>query len=83
MSIDNATDRVKAFLGQFVANTDITPDLNLFTSGLINSLFALQLVLFIEKEFGIEITNEDMDLKNFCSLNAISSFVSYKKTAAE
>jgi methoxymalonate biosynthesis acyl carrier protein len=47
----------------------------IFASGLVNSLFAMQLVLFVEKEFGIQIENEDLELENFQSVKAISQLV--------
>jgi methoxymalonate biosynthesis acyl carrier protein len=38
----------------------------------------MQLVLFVEKEFGIQIENEDLELHNFQSVNAISQLVARK-----
>jgi acyl carrier protein len=29
----------------------------------------------VEEEFGIQVTNEDLDVKNFQSLNAVTEFV--------
>lgn len=78
MSTDDIMVQVREFLGQFIKKTDIDADQNLFTSGLVNSLFAMQLVLFIEKEFGIQIANEDLDFENFKSLKAITSFIQNK-----
>lgn len=74
--------RVRDFLGQFISNTDVDPDENLFASGVVNSLFAMQLVLFVEKEFGIQVANEDLDIENFKSLNAIVGFIGSKSDAA-
>ena len=78
MHTDDILHRVKGFLGQFIKDTDIDPDLNLFTSGTLNSLFAMQLVLFVEKEFKIQVSNEDLDLENFKSLNTITRFIRSK-----
>ena len=38
----------------------------------------MQLVLFVEKEFGIQVANEDLDIENFKSLNAIVGFIENK-----
>ena len=35
----------------------------------------MQLVLFVEKEFGIAIENEDLDIDNFRSIQAITELV--------
>lgn len=78
MSTEGIMSQVREFLGQVISDTDIDPDHNLFTSGLVNSLFAMQLVLFVEKEFGIQVANEDLDFENFKSLNAIVGFVENK-----
>jgi methoxymalonate biosynthesis acyl carrier protein len=70
-------ENILAFLGRYV-KTKVEDDLNLFSSGLVNSLFAMQLVLYVEKQFKIKVENEDLDLKNFNSVNAISDFVCRK-----
>jgi acyl carrier protein len=82
MSAEAIMSKVREFLGQFISNTDINPDDNLFTSGLVSSLFAMQLVLYVEKEFGIQVANEDLDFENFKSLNAIVGFIENKSGAA-
>jgi acyl carrier protein len=46
----------------------------------VNSLFAVQLMNFIEKKFAIEMDVDDLDIENFKSLNATASFVA-RKTA--
>ena len=79
MSEETIMTKILEFLGQFIRDTDIDADLNLFESGLVNSLFAMQLLLFVEQEFGIEVTNEDLDYKNFHTLNAITAFVIRKE----
>lgn len=75
-------EKTREFLGQFISETDIDPDLDLFESGLVNSLFAMQLLLFVESEFAVQVTDEDLDLKNFRSLSAVSAFVMSKMAAA-
>lgn len=79
MDHHDCMSRIKEFLGQFISNTDIDPDDNLFASGLVNSLFAMQLVLYVEKEFDVQMSNEDLDFENFKSLNAIIGFIDRKK----
>jgi len=74
--------KIVEFLGQFITDTDIDPDLNLFESGLVTSLFAMQLLLYVEQEFAIQVTNEDLDVKNFHSLNAVTDFVMRKIAAS-
>jgi methoxymalonate biosynthesis acyl carrier protein len=51
----------------------------LFESGIVNSLFAVQLMTYLEKTFRIEVTMDDLSLENFESINSTSSFVLSKK----
>jgi methoxymalonate biosynthesis acyl carrier protein len=71
-------ERIKAFVLRAVNVPNLTDDDNLFESGIVNSLFAIQLLTFIEKTFAIEVGSDDLDMKNFKSLNATAAFVSTK-----
>src|SRR4051812_14891081 len=75
-------DRVRQFITASVAIADLDDDANLFESGIVNSLFAVQLTVFIEKAFRIEVGIEDLEIENFKSLNATASFVARKSEAA-
>lgn len=77
MSAQDIREKTLTFLEQFVS-VDVEDDEDLFASGLVNSLFAMQLVLFVEKEFAIKVENQDLDIANFRSVNAITSFIQQK-----
>ncbi|MFM2058203.1 MAG: hypothetical protein RLY71_2588 [Pseudomonadota bacterium] len=77
MSTDNIRKTILTFLEQFI-DVDVDDDEDLFASGLVNSLFAMQLVLFVEKEFAVKVENEDLDLANFRSVGAITGFIAHK-----
>ena len=70
---------IRQFIGKFFHNIELTDDQDIFASGFVNSLFAMQLVLFIEKTFAIKIENEDLDIDKFRSLNAIARLVERKQ----
>lgn len=53
---------------------------NLFETGIVNSLFAIKLMTFIEITFDIKITMEDLDMDNFRSVNATCEFIAKKQT---
>ena len=55
--------------------THVDDDVDLFESGIVNSLFAVQLMTFIEKTFAIEVETDDLDIENLKSLNATTAFV--------
>ena len=65
-----------AFLDEEVA---LEYDDNIFDLGYVDSLFALQLVSHLEEAFGIEITDQDLDISNFSSVKAIVEFVDRKR----
>jgi len=56
-------------------------DEDIFALGFGNSLFAMQLVDFLEREYGIEIDSEDLELKNFQTVRAIGDLVNRKLSA--
>lgn len=59
-------------------SSDLANDSDFFELGLVDSLFALQLVAFVEQEFGFAIEADDLDIAHFCSIAALHSFVESK-----
>ncbi|MBW2173111.1 MAG: acyl carrier protein [Deltaproteobacteria bacterium] len=55
-------------------------DDDIFDLGFVDSLFALQLISFLEETFAIEVNDQDLDISNFSSVVAIVAFVNKKKT---
>lgn len=51
---------------------------NIFELGFVNSLFAMQLLEHIESKFNIQIENEDLDIKNFSTINNIVDLIKKK-----
>ena len=72
---DGVKESVKRFILSSINIAHLGDDDNLFESGIVNSLFAVQLMTFIEKTFAIEIGMDDLDIENFKSLNAATAFV--------
>ena len=68
-------ETVRNFISSSINLPDLKDDDNLFESGIVNSLFAVQLMTFIEKTFAIEVGMDDLDIENFKSLNATAAFV--------
>lgn len=53
----------------------ITPDTDLFAGGYVNSLFALEMVLFLEKTFNIKIPRKEMRRENFTTVQRMADLV--------
>jgi methoxymalonate biosynthesis acyl carrier protein len=79
--MNDVQSRIKTFLSRFFRQHDLQPDEDIFALGFVNSLLAMQLVTFVEKEFGVTIEDEDLDLANFRSLSAIDALVERKRAA--
>ncbi|MEL6442304.1 MAG: phosphopantetheine-binding protein [Cyanobacteria bacterium J06621_8] len=76
--MNDVQSRIKVFLSKFFGNHDLQPDEDIFSLGFVNSMFAMQLVLFVEQEFKITVENEDLELDNFRTINSIASLVERK-----
>ena len=69
---------IRGFMGNFTDMEAVQDDDNIFDKGLVNSLFAMQLVSFLEKKYNIAITNDELDLKNFKDINSICALIEAK-----
>jgi acyl carrier protein len=80
--IANDTNHVKETVRTFINNAinieGLGDDENLFESGIVNSLFAVQLMTFVERNFHIEIGMDDLDVENFKSVSATAMFIERK-----
>ena len=74
--------KIRSFLSRFFRAEAIKDDDDFFAQGFVNSLFAMQLVMWVEKEFDISIEDQDLDIQNFNTVNAVAGFVERKLLAA-
>lgn len=77
-SHETVISKVREFLRDGVGGIDLAEDEDIFETGAVTSLFAMELVLFVESTFGITVENEDLDLSNFSSIRNLSTFVETK-----
>ena len=71
-------EEVRAFIISQTGVEDLDDSLNIFEAGYVNSLFAMQLVNYLEEHFELQVENEDLDFSNFKSVDAITAFVDQK-----
>jgi len=73
---------VRRFIGEnFLFRDDgdaITHDASLLEAGVIDSTGVLELVCFLETEFGIEVADDEMVPENLDSIRAITAYVGRK-----
>ncbi|MEU6236340.1 acyl carrier protein [Kitasatospora sp. NPDC047058] len=55
--------------------TDVELDQDLFASGVVSSMFAMQLVVHLEEAYDIAIVGADLKLDNFRTVVGMSSLV--------
>jgi acyl carrier protein len=82
MSSEERRTKIKSFLSRYLRNQDVGDDEDIFALGFVNSLFAMQLVLFVEQEFDVIVENEDLEIENFASVNALLGLIE-RKTAVK
>ncbi|HUQ61468.1 acyl carrier protein [Lentzea sp.] len=51
------------------------PDEDLFAAGVVSSLFALELVVYLEKAHGVEVEGEYLSIDNFRTISRIEKMV--------
>ena len=82
----NVIDTTRNFLGtvlRIAQANEIDPDLPLVQKGVIDSIELMQIVLFLETQYGIKIDETEILPSNFRCLSTIQNFVSTKLAAAE
>jgi methoxymalonate biosynthesis acyl carrier protein len=81
MSSDDARAEIRAFIAGKFPGIDFADEDDIFALGFATSLFAMQLVMFVEKNFGFEIGNEDLEMANFRSVDAMAALVRRSQAA--
>jgi acyl carrier protein len=76
--MDAHKEQIRSFLSQHISDSGFKDDDDLFGKGYVSSLFAMELVLFVEREFGLTVENTDLDPDNFRSIDAIAALVTRK-----
>jgi acyl carrier protein len=79
-----STNEVKAEIKKYILEAslsdvkDVEDDALIFENGLLDSMGLLFLIEFLGETFQVEVTDEELNPKNFESINKIVSFVSNK-----
>jgi methoxymalonate biosynthesis acyl carrier protein len=75
-------ERIERFLAPRLGGRKIAEDDDIFDLGYVNSLFAVQLLRFIEKEFSLNLEPADLEFANFRTVGRIVRLVEAKRSAA-
>ena len=80
-----AAEAIEEALLSFLAErvkTEVAPDQDLFRSGLVSSMFAMQLVVHLEESYDIVIIGPELKLDNFRTVQAMTNLVLRLRAAA-
>ena len=61
-------------LGRF-PQAEISDSDDIFALGVVNSLFAMELVMFIEKTFAVTVPNTELQIDNFRTAKSMTALV--------
>lgn len=76
-------DIIRGYILSNINIPDLSNDFDIFETGIVNSLFAIELMTFLEKTFSIKVTMDDLDMENFKSVAAAAGFVERKRKEAK
>jgi len=78
-------EKIKDFILKnlyFVEDQELADDDSFLNEGIIDSMGSLELVAFVESEFGIKVDMSEVVVKNFDSVRQLANFVRSKLAAA-
>ena len=73
--MSESTTRILRFIKDRYPNAELGETDDIFAVGYVNSLFAMELVMFIEKSFEVTIPNEELRLDNFRTAQTMSELI--------
>jgi acyl carrier protein len=85
MTDDNVADRIRVFIQEELnpnATAEIDNSLNLLDAGILDSTAVVELVLWLEETFQLEIDPESLTPDNFATLDAMVAFIDQQSAAA-
>jgi acyl carrier protein len=83
MDTENTACKIEGFLRQqFPLIRNVDRNGPLLNSGLIDSLGILEVVTFVEKEFGIVVSDDDLLPENFGSIENLTRYVVSKNPSS-
>lgn len=69
---------LRAFVADAFKGYQPADDEDIFETGHVDSLFAMELLTFVEGTFGVTIETEDLELDNFRTIERLSALVDRK-----
>ena len=78
----NVKEQIRSFVAEnflFSANGfDLSDDASFLDEGVVDSTGTLELVMFAEETFGIEVNDNELEPDNFDSVNKLAAYIARK-----
>jgi acyl carrier protein len=78
---ENIRSFLMANMAVYDGDFNLKDDDNIFELGFVDSSFAMQLVIFIEENFDVVITDADLEIANFSSIDRMRDLIETKRKA--
>lgn len=75
MATAQVIDRVQRLFVETLNTSAPSPDADLIDSGILDSLALVELLFALEREFGVAIPLEELDIDTFRTVSSIAEFV--------
>ncbi|WP_103500190.1 MULTISPECIES: acyl carrier protein [unclassified Streptomyces] len=75
MSSTEIRAQVREFISGRFPQVTFDDDQDIFEMGFVNSLFAMELVVFVERTFSVRVPNGELRRENFRSVTSITEVV--------
>lgn len=83
MTREATANQVHAFVEKFLQGAEFENSDDIFALGYVNSLMAMQLVLFLEKEFAVKFAKAELKLDNFRTVERMTELLLTKRQSAQ
>lgn len=87
MSREEVLSRVRGFIEEnflyMRPDFELADDASLMGSGIVDSMGVMEVIHFLEDDFGVEIADEDITEANIGTVAAIASYVVARRGAAD
>ena len=83
MAANDSRARMREFVTRALRSTTLEDGDDIFRVGGATSLFAMELVIFIEKQFGVALDDNDLERANFATIDALTALVDRKRAESK
>ncbi len=78
--MDTVVEQVSEFIGGHAGQRPENIEDDIFARGIVSSVFAVNILAWIERTFDVEVRSEDLMIDNFRTVRSIAEFVERKRS---